>query len=118
MKSVAGAGVVITGAGSGIGAALARRFAAEGARVVVNDIDPGAAREVAASCGGEALPGDAASEEGVAGLISGAADMLDGIDLSAPTPGSPGRAGRTPPSRTGTPPGRSTSWRRCGPPGC
>ena len=81
MKSVAGAGVVITGAGSGIGAALARRFAAEGARVVINDIDAAAAQQVAKSCGGEALPGDAASEAGVAGLISGAADLLDGIDL-------------------------------------
>jgi NAD(P)-dependent dehydrogenase (short-subunit alcohol dehydrogenase family) len=81
VRSVTGAGVVITGAGSGIGAALARRFAAEGARVVVNDIDADAAREVAKSCGGEALPGDAASEAGVAGLISGAADLLDGIDL-------------------------------------
>jgi NAD(P)-dependent dehydrogenase (short-subunit alcohol dehydrogenase family) len=81
VKSVAGAGVVITGAGSGIGAALARRFAAEGARVVVNDIDAAAARSVADSCGGEALPGDAASEEGVTSLVSAAADMLDGIDL-------------------------------------
>ena len=35
----------------------------------------------AASFGGEALPGDAASEAGVATLISGAADLLDGIDL-------------------------------------
>ena len=35
------------GAGSGIGAALARRFAAEGARVVVNDIDAAAAAAVA-----------------------------------------------------------------------
>jgi NAD(P)-dependent dehydrogenase (short-subunit alcohol dehydrogenase family) len=81
MRSVDGAGVVITGAGSGIGAALARRFAAEGARVVVNDLDAAAARRVADSFGGEALPGDAASAEGVASLIEGAADMLDGIDL-------------------------------------
>jgi len=52
MKTVTGAGVVITGAGSGIGAALARRFAAEGGRVVVNDINAPAARAVADSCGG------------------------------------------------------------------
>jgi len=76
MRSVDGAGVVITGAGSGIGAALARRFAAEGARVVVNDLDAAAARRVAGSFGGEALPGDAASEDGVASLIEGAADLF------------------------------------------
>ena len=57
MKSVDGAGVVITGAGSGIGAALARRFAAEGARVVVNDLDAAAAQRVAGSSAARRCPG-------------------------------------------------------------
>ena len=81
MRSVAGAGVVVTGGGSGIGAALARRFAAEGARVVVNDLDAGAAAAVAASCGAVPVPGDAASEEGVAALIAAARAELGEIDL-------------------------------------
>src|SRR5215467_8649241 len=81
MQSVAGAGVVVTGGGSGIGAALARRFAAAGARVVVNDLNGAAAAQVARSCGGTAAPGDAASEDGVAALAATARDVLGEIDL-------------------------------------
>ena len=86
MRSVAGAGVVVSGGGSGIGAALCRRFAAEGARVVINDIDGDAAAAVAASCGAAprrpaAIGADAASEDGVATLISGARAELGEIDL-------------------------------------
>src|SRR5580658_10474798 len=81
MRSVTGAGVVVTGGGSGIGAALCRRFAADGARVVVNDIDAEAAAAVAAANGATAIAGDAASEDGVAALISAARAELGEIDL-------------------------------------
>ncbi|WP_028649240.1 SDR family oxidoreductase [Nocardiopsis sp. CNT312] len=75
------AGVVVTGAGNGIGAAIARRLADAGARVVVNDLDAGAAEAVAAEIGGVAVPGDAAGEEGVTALIAEAGAHLDGIDV-------------------------------------
>ena len=81
MRSVAGAGVVVTGGGSGIGAALARRFAAEGARVVVNDLNADAASKVAGSCGATAAPGDAASVDGVAALLATARGVLGEIDM-------------------------------------
>jgi 3-oxoacyl-[acyl-carrier protein] reductase len=52
--SFAGWGVVITGAGRGMGAEAARRFAKEGARVVVSDLDAQAAAGVAKSIGAAA----------------------------------------------------------------
>lgn len=50
--------VFITGGGSGLGAATARRLAADGALIAVNDLDPQAAQTVADQVGGIALPFD------------------------------------------------------------
>src|SRR5437868_4929569 len=91
------AGVVVTGAGAGIGAALARRFAAEGARVVVNDLDEAAAARVADEVGGLAVSGDASAEERVAALIAAARAHLGEIDLFCANAGiEPGGGVHTP----------------------
>ncbi|MER7998906.1 SDR family NAD(P)-dependent oxidoreductase [Streptomyces sp. NPDC095613] len=76
MSTVRDAAVVVTGAGGGIGAALARRFAAEGARVVVNDLDAEKAGAVAAEIGAVAVPGDASL------IVADARDALGGaVDI-------------------------------------
>ena len=72
---------MVTGGGAGIGRALARRLAAGGARVVVNDLDDAAAATVAGEIGGYAVPGDAATEQGVRDLVSTARRHLGEIDI-------------------------------------
>lgn len=52
---LAGKVALVTGAGGGIGAAICRRFAEEGAEVVVTDIDAARAAAVAAGIGGASL---------------------------------------------------------------
>jgi NAD(P)-dependent dehydrogenase (short-subunit alcohol dehydrogenase family) len=75
------AGVVITGGGNGIGAAMARRFAALGARVVVNDLHAGSCDAVASEIGGFSAPGDAATAAGAHALVDTARAHLGAIDL-------------------------------------
>ena len=61
--------VVVTGGAGGIGAALCRRFAKEGARLVVADIDGDEARTVADQIGGRGVRCDAGREEDIIGLV-------------------------------------------------
>jgi NAD(P)-dependent dehydrogenase (short-subunit alcohol dehydrogenase family) len=74
-------GVVVTGAGHGIGRAIATRMAIEGARVVVNDLDAGAAITVAEEIGGYPVPGDAATQAGVSALVDAARGHLGTINI-------------------------------------
>jgi NAD(P)-dependent dehydrogenase (short-subunit alcohol dehydrogenase family) len=93
MTIVSGAGVVVTGGGGGIGRAIARRLAADGARVVLNDLDATAAQAVAEEVGGLAVPGDAGTEQGIADLIESARDFLGEIDIYCSNAGTAAGAG-------------------------
>ncbi|WP_340540589.1 SDR family oxidoreductase [Nocardioides sp. GXZ039] len=76
-----GQGAVVTGGAGGIGRALASRLVAEGARVVVNDVDADRLAATAEEIGAIAVPGDASSAEGVETLIATATHALGRIDL-------------------------------------
>ncbi|MEV4497348.1 3-oxoacyl-ACP reductase [Micromonospora arborensis] len=73
---------VVTGAGSGIGLATVRRFAAEGARVVCVDIDTTAGEKAAEECGGEFVATDVADEAAVRDLFDGVADRHGRVDIA------------------------------------
>jgi NAD(P)-dependent dehydrogenase (short-subunit alcohol dehydrogenase family) len=81
MQTLQHAGAVVTGAGHGIGRALAARLVREGARVVVNDLDEDACRAVADEIGATAAPGDCSSDTGVRALVDAAERALGRIDV-------------------------------------
>src|SRR5215213_3218649 len=68
---------IVTGAGSGFGAGIARRFAEEGAKVIVNDIDSGGGERVAKEIGGVFVQADVTRGEDWAGLVRAAGPGLD-----------------------------------------
>ena len=72
---------VITGAGGGMGADAAMRFAEEGAHIAVADVDGAAAEKVAGEVGGLAVQVDVADEASVEGMYAAAAERFGGIDV-------------------------------------
>jgi NAD(P)-dependent dehydrogenase (short-subunit alcohol dehydrogenase family) len=79
---LAGRVAVITGAGSGIGLATARRFASEGARVVAVDVDERAGKAAADEVGGVSIACDVSDEVAVAGLFERVNSELGSVDIA------------------------------------
>lgn len=72
---------IVTGAGSGFGAGIARAFLAEGARVMIADIAMGMAEAVASRAGGIAHQVDVADAGSVARMAERARDEMGGVDI-------------------------------------
>ena len=86
--------IVVTGGAGGIGRALLRRFATEGARaLVVADRELAPAEAIAAEVGGLAVELDAASEDSVRALIASASAANGPIDIFISNAGVPGAMG-------------------------
>jgi NAD(P)-dependent dehydrogenase (short-subunit alcohol dehydrogenase family) len=78
--------VVITGGGGGIGRTYGHRFAAEGANIVIADLDPAAGDRMvkeleAAGSKGLSFPMNVTDEEAALGMVEAAVDAFGGIDI-------------------------------------
>ena len=76
-----GKSAVVTGGGSGFGAGICRKFAEEGARVMVADINMDAAQGIADEIGGAAFDVDVASAAGVEAMIQAALKTFGTVDI-------------------------------------
>ena len=77
---LAGRRVLVTGAASGIGKAIAELFAAEGAKLALVDVDAARLNDAAAPLNAAALPFDLSDLAGVDGMVAQAAAAMDGLD--------------------------------------
>ncbi|WP_043661319.1 SDR family NAD(P)-dependent oxidoreductase [Nocardia thailandica] len=86
MNTLHGKSAIVSGSGRGIGAAVARKLAAHGARVVVNDLDTAVAEAVAAeitAAGGTAVscPGNVTEAGFAQRFVDTAVDAFGGLDI-------------------------------------
>jgi 3-oxoacyl-[acyl-carrier protein] reductase len=78
---LAGKTAIVTGGASGFGAGIVRKFAQEGAKVMVADLNMELARDVAAEVGGIAVQVDVSRDADVAAMVATAKAQLGGIDI-------------------------------------
>jgi 3-oxoacyl-[acyl-carrier protein] reductase len=86
MAKLDGRAALVTGAGRGIGAALARKLAAEGAAVLATDLDPDPLAAVVSEIGEHggravAMPGDVTAPDFAARALRRAVEELGGLDI-------------------------------------
>ena len=81
MTRFQGKTVLVTGGAKGIGAATAKRFASEGATVVVADFDEAAAQETAQEIGGHAVRCDVTKREEVEAAVEAAVSHGGALDI-------------------------------------
>jgi len=81
-QRLAGKVAVITGGAGGIGLATGRRMHAEGATIVVGDIDPKAGKAAADELDGLFVPVDVSDEAAVNNLFDTAADAYGAVDIA------------------------------------
>lgn len=82
LQGIHGRAALVTGAGQGIGRAIAHRLAAEGAHVAVNDLDAETAEAVAAEVGGLAVPFDCSDRSAVQAGFALARAELGSVELA------------------------------------
>ncbi|MGV0740891.1 SDR family NAD(P)-dependent oxidoreductase [Mycolicibacterium sp. XJ870] len=82
MSALQGRVVLVTGAAQGMGAAHARRLAAAGATVAVNDMRAGAALDaLAREIGGLTAPGDVSDPDAIARIVEGVVEATGRLDV-------------------------------------
>jgi 3-oxoacyl-[acyl-carrier protein] reductase len=86
---------LVTGGGQGIGEAISRRLATQGARVAVFDLRPERAQRVAADIQGLALVGDVTSESDISRALTEAERQLAPLDILVNNAGITGKAAHT-----------------------
>jgi 3-hydroxyacyl-CoA dehydrogenase/3-hydroxy-2-methylbutyryl-CoA dehydrogenase len=78
-----GAGTIVAGGASGLGAATARALAQRGARVAIADLNEESANAVAEEVGGVAFKADVTSEDEVRAAVDGAVEAFGGLRFAA-----------------------------------